>query len=177
MKAGTTGFHRKHPSTCMLSRWKWGKVGGYLQVQSLPAPGRFGHGEGGIFGAYPTPLPPPDRSQSAAQLGTKRASPLTQMPHSISSKGTRCTASLRLARVLRSEQEHRRSPAVVLGGWGRSGRRSGPRRPLTSPGAIWRSELAALPNTRTLQAVRLCSGRLGAPCCRFTAKTQPRWPD
>lgn len=55
MKAGVTGFHRKHPSTCMQSRWKRGRVAG--EGQSLPAPGLFGHGKGNIFGAYPTSLP------------------------------------------------------------------------------------------------------------------------
>lgn len=45
-------------------------------------------------------------------------------------------------------------PSGGLGRRGSSGRRfSGPRRPLTAPGAIWRSELAALPDTRTLQSV------------------------
>ena len=62
---------------------------------------------------------------------------------------------------------------MVLGAWGRSGRRSGPRRPLTPPGAIWSSELAALPNIQTLQAVQLFSGRLGVLCCSIHSKFNP----
>ena len=62
---------------------------------------------------------------------------------------------------------------MALGVWGRSGRRSGPRRPLAPPGAIWSSELAALPNTQTLQAVQLFSGRLGVLCCSIHSKFNP----
>lgn len=75
-----------------------------------------------------------------------------EVTHPIPSRGARRPASWRLARVLRADQEHRRFPAEPLGGWGRSGRRSGLRRPLSRPEAIRSSELTAQPNADCVPA-------------------------
>lgn len=63
-------------------------------------------------------------------------------------------------------------PSGGAGVQGRSGRRLGPRRPLTAPRAIWHAELASLPNISTLQLVCPCLGLVRCRAALVTMQTE-----